>query len=117
MVTGELTGTGVDLGVDLGVPPPPPPGTVLPPPGSVLPPPPLGVTGVLPVVGGQYMHLSSGTLKQAVKSYCCQTKRRLGWHQHSHKIPIIQQGTEPSYLGILCNPCSDQERYQAVKPC
>ncbi len=31
---------------------------------------------------------------------------------HSHKILTIQQG-KPCYLGILCNPCSDPEKYQA----
>ena len=31
---------------------------------------------------------------------------------HSHKDPTIQQG-KPCYLGILCNPCSDQERCEA----
>ena len=31
---------------------------------------------------------------------------------HSHKIVSLQQG-KPCCLGILCNPCSDQERCQA----
>ncbi len=43
---------------------------------------------------------------------------------HSHKI-LTKQQSKPCYLGIWCNPCSNQERCQAgraslscsVKPC
>ena len=36
----------------------------------------------------------------------------MGLKEHSHKILTKQQG-QPCYLGIWCNPCSDQERCQA----
>ena len=34
------------------------------------------------------------------------------WSLQSHKISSIQQG-KPSYLSILSNSCSDQEKFQA----